>query len=32
MTRRLTPDERRLWSRVARTVRVAAGKVVEDEP
>ena len=32
MTRRLTPDERRLWSRVARTVRLAAGKAIEDEP
>ena len=32
MTRRLTPEERRIWSRVARTVRLAPGKVVEDEP
>ena len=31
MTRRLTPDERRLWSRVARTVRPASGKLIEDE-
>lgn len=32
MTRRLTPDERKLWSRVARTVRLSPGRVVEDEP
>lgn len=32
MTRRLTPEERRIWSRVARTVRLAPGKIVEDEP
>ena len=32
MNRRLTPDERKLWSRVARTVRVAPGRAVEDEP
>lgn len=32
MTRRLTPEERRIWSRVARTVRLAPGKAVEDEP
>lgn len=31
MTRRLTPDERRLWSRVARTVRPASGRVIEDD-
>jgi DNA-nicking Smr family endonuclease len=31
MTRRLTPDERRLWSRVARTVRPTSGRVIEDE-
>lgn len=31
MTRRLTPDERRLWSRVARTVRLTPGRVIEDE-
>lgn len=31
MTRRLTPDERRLWSRVARTVRPASGRLIEDE-
>ena len=31
MTRRLTPDERRLWSRVARTVRVTSGRVIEDD-
>ena len=31
MTRRLTPEERRLWSRVARTVRLAPGRVVEPE-
>ena len=31
MTRRLTPDERRLWSRVARTVRLTPGRVVEDD-
>jgi DNA-nicking Smr family endonuclease len=29
MTRRLDPEERRLWSRVARTVRAAPGKRVE---
>lgn len=29
MTRRLTPEERRLWSRVARTVRLAPGRVVD---
>lgn len=32
MTRRLTPEERRIWSRVARTVRLAPGKAIEDEP
>ena len=35
MTRRLSPDERRLWSRVARTVKAAHGKSIEieaDEP
>jgi DNA-nicking Smr family endonuclease len=32
MTRRLTPEERKIWSRVARTVRLAPGKVIEDEP
>lgn len=32
MSRRLTPDERKLWSRVARTVRLAPGRVIEDEP
>jgi DNA-nicking Smr family endonuclease len=32
MTRRLTPEERRLWSRVARTVRPAQGKTVEVVP
>lgn len=32
MNRRLTPDERKLWSRVARTVRLAPGRVVEIEP
>jgi DNA-nicking Smr family endonuclease len=31
MTRRLTPDERKLWSRVARTVRLAPGRMVEPE-
>ncbi len=31
MTRRLTPEERRLWSRVARTVRPAAGRAHEPE-
>lgn len=31
MTRRLTPDERRLWSRVTRTVRLAPGRVHEAE-
>ena len=31
MTRRLTPDERRLWSRVTRTVRLAPGRVAEPE-
>ncbi|MFT3722708.1 MAG: Smr/MutS family protein [Hyphomonadaceae bacterium] len=31
MTRRLTPDERRLWSRVARTVRPAPGRVHEPD-
>jgi len=29
MMRRLSPDERRLWSKVARTVRPAPGKVIE---
>jgi DNA-nicking Smr family endonuclease len=29
MTRRLSPEERRLWSRVARTVRLAPGRAVE---
>jgi DNA-nicking Smr family endonuclease len=32
MSRRLTPDERKLWSRVARTVRLAPGRAVDDEP
>ncbi|MEQ1607717.1 MAG: Smr/MutS family protein [Hyphomonadaceae bacterium] len=32
MNRRLTPDERKLWSRVARTVRLAPGRVAEIEP
>jgi DNA-nicking Smr family endonuclease len=32
MTRRLTQEERRIWSRVARTVRLAPGRVIEDEP
>jgi DNA-nicking Smr family endonuclease len=35
MTRRLSPEERRLWSRVARTVKPARGKSIEieaDEP
>lgn len=32
MTRRLTPDERKLWSRVARTVRLSPGRIVEHEP
>jgi DNA-nicking Smr family endonuclease len=32
MTRRLTPEERRIWSRVARTVRLAPGKAIEEEP
>ena len=32
MTRRLTPEERRIWSRVARTVRLAPGRIIEDEP
>ena len=32
MTRRLTPDERKLWSRVARTVRLPPGRVVDAEP
>ncbi len=31
MARRLTPDERKLWSRVARTVRLAPGRVIEPE-
>lgn len=31
MTRRLTPDERRMWFRVARTVRLAPGRVIEPE-
>lgn len=31
MTRRLTPDERRLWSRVTRTVRLAPGRTAEPE-
>jgi DNA-nicking Smr family endonuclease len=31
MTRRLSPDERRLWSKVARTVRPAPGKFIENE-
>lgn len=31
MTRRLTPEERRLWSRVARTVRPAPGRTAEAE-
>ena len=31
MTRRLSPEERKLWSRVARTVRAAPGKCVETE-
>lgn len=32
MTRRLTPEERRLWSRVARTVRPAPGMIIADAP
>jgi DNA-nicking Smr family endonuclease len=32
MTRRLSPEERRIWCRVARTVRPAPGKVIEDQP
>lgn len=32
MSRRLTPDERKLWSRVARTVRLAPGRAVDEEP
>lgn len=32
MMRRLTPEERKLWFRVARTVRLAPGKTIEDEP
>ena len=32
MNRRLTSEERKLWSRVARTVRLAPGRVVEAEP
>jgi DNA-nicking Smr family endonuclease len=32
MSRRLTPDERKLWSRVARTVRLAPGRVHDAEP
>jgi DNA-nicking Smr family endonuclease len=32
MTRRLSPDERKLWSRVARTVRPAPGRVIEADP
>jgi len=32
MTRRLSPEERRIWSRVARTVRLAPGRVIADEP
>ena len=32
MTRRLSSEERRLWSRVARTVRPVSGRVVEAEP
>jgi len=32
MSRRLTPDERKLWSRVARTVRLSPGRVVDAEP
>lgn len=31
MTRRLSPEERRLWSRVARTVKPAHGKSIEVE-
>jgi DNA-nicking Smr family endonuclease len=31
MSRRLSPEERRLWSRVARTVRLAPGRRVEPE-
>src|SRR5262245_27674759 len=31
MTRRLSSEERRLWSRVARTVRPAPGRMVEAE-
>lgn len=31
MTRRLTPEERRIWSRVARTVRPAPGRVIDDQ-
>ncbi len=32
MTRRLSPEEKRLWSRVARTVRPAPGKSIDHEP
>jgi DNA-nicking Smr family endonuclease len=32
MTRRLSSEERRLWSRVARTVRPVSGRVAETEP
>lgn len=32
MTRKLSPEERKLWSRVARTVRAAPGKSIEVEP
>jgi DNA-nicking Smr family endonuclease len=31
MTRRLSPEERRLWHRVARSVRAAPGKITEPE-
>lgn len=31
MTRRLSPEERRLWSRVGRTVRLAPGRVLEPD-
>lgn len=31
MTRKLSPEERRLWSRVARTVKAAPGKSIEIE-
>jgi DNA-nicking Smr family endonuclease len=31
MTRRLSPEERRLWSRVGRTIRLAPGRVLEPD-